>query len=289
MPSLAVRTLSLLFRVTRKHPMASPERARRKIAAPKDDPAPPTWFTERYEVERRRVGDFDSYTVSPRARAAERTVLYVHGGSYVNEISAWHWVFVARLADAGCRVEVPVYGLAPRYTHREALPFLEAVHRELSPGPLVLAGDSAGAGLVLAHTQRLGEDLARPRRLLLISPWVDLTMSHPDIRELDSADPWLSPVGLGEAALAWSGGDDLADPRLSPLNGPMEGLPPTDVYVGTRDLFWPDVRRLCDRMAEAGVAVDLQEERGALHVYPLVPCPEGRAARTRIIDTLRTV
>ncbi|OOC55009.1 MULTISPECIES: alpha/beta hydrolase fold domain-containing protein [Nocardiopsis] len=295
MPSLAVRSLSLLLRVARKRPMATLEEARRQITAPKRDPAPPAWFAERYGVGVRRVGGFDSFTVPPRGRETpERVVLYVHGGSYVHEISHWHWVFVARLADAGCLVEVPAYGLAPRHTHREALPFLEAVHRELptDAGPLVFAGDSAGAGLALSYTQSLlGEEAGSgppmPRRLVLISPWVDLTLSHPDIRELDRVDPWLSPVGLRESALAWAGGDDLADPRLSPVNGPMEGLPPTDLHIGTHDLLLPDVRRLRDRLVEAGVAVDLQEEKGAFHVYPLVPYPEGRAARDRIIAALR--
>lgn len=293
MPSLAVRALSPLFRVTRKRPMATRESAWKRITAAKADPAPPAWFSRRHTVDVRRVGGFDSYTVVPRG-GVERVVLYVHGGSYVHEISPWHWRFIATLADAGCLVEVPIYGLAPGYTHREAFPFLEAVHRELPTdgGPAVFMGDSAGGGLALAYAQSLlGEEGSTasplPRRLVLIAPCVDLTFSHPDIRELDRIDPWLGPVGLRTAAEAWAGGDDLADPRLSPVNGPVEGLPPTDVYIGTHDLLLPDVRRLVERMRKAGVEVDLQQEAGLFHVYPLVPCPEGRAARERIISSLR--
>jgi acetyl esterase/lipase len=189
---------------------------------------------------------------------------------------------------------VPIYGLAPLHTHREAFGFLETVYRDLlaftSPERTVFAGDSAGAGLVLALTQDLEEaGLPLPARLVLISPWVDLTLSHPDIPLIEVRDPWLSPVWLAEAARAWAGGDDLTLPSLSPVNGPLGNLPPVDLYIGTVDVFHPDTRRLNDMIALAGGNAELYEEEGAIHVFPLVPSPEGRRARARILRTLRTI
>jgi epsilon-lactone hydrolase len=99
-------------------------------------------------------------------------------------------------------------------------------------------------------------------------------------------DPWLTPAGLIEAGAAWAGGDEPAQPRLSPVNGPVAGLPPTDIYIGGRDLFLPDVRRLSQRARTAGWPLNLIEEPGAVHVYPLVPAPEGRHARNRIVASL---
>lgn len=294
MSSLAMRLLAAGLRRTRKRPVQSVDGARKRLHAPKDDPAPPLWFTRRHRVDRRSVGGFDSYTVLPAHGEPARSVLYVHGGSYVSEISPWHWVMVAHIVDEGFRVEVPIYGLAPEHTHREAFGFLVAVYRELlaytSPERTVFAGDSAGAGLILALTQSLAEQgLPRPARLLLISPWVDLTMSHPDIPLIEVRDPWLSPVWLSEAARAWAGGDDLDLPALSPVNGPLADLPPVDLYIGTADVFHPDTRRLNDMIALAGATSELYEEEGAIHVFPLVPSPEGRRARARILRTLRTV
>ncbi|WP_190394380.1 alpha/beta hydrolase fold domain-containing protein [Nocardiopsis quinghaiensis] len=292
MPSLVARVLSLAFRVARKRPMETVEGARQRISEPKDDPAPPAWVAKRHGITRRAVGDFDSYTVLPREGRPDKAVLYVHGGTYISEISPWHWVLISRMADAGCRVEVPLYGLAPRHTYREAFGFLQAVYRELlehvDAGRTVFAGDSAGAGLALALAQTLPEvDLPRPARLILVSPWVDLTMSNPDIVEVEGDDPWLSPVGLKEAARAWAGGEHLAAPRLSPVNGVLSGLPPVDLYIGTHDVFLPDTRRLHAMIAEAGGAAELHEEAGAFHVYPLVPVPEGSRARARIIGTVQ--
>lgn len=293
MPSVTTRALSLLFRVTRKPQLATVERARRRIDAPKDDPAPPAPLRHRYRVTEREVAGFPVYTVqSSDGPEPQRAVLYLHGGAYVSSITPWHWRLIALMADQGCRVEVPLYGLAPGHTHREAHPFLDRVWADLvadvPASRTVLAGDSAGGGLAVALDQRrVARGQEGPARMILIAPCVETTLTHPGIAEIEPHDPWLATVGLHECVRAWAGGDDPADPRLSPLYGAHEGTAPMDVYVGTHDLLLPDLRRLRERRSAAGARTDLITCPGAFHVYPLVPCPEGRRARLRILASLR--
>jgi acetyl esterase/lipase len=73
---------------------------------------------------------------------------------------------------------------------------------------------------------------------------------------------------------------------VSPLNGSYDALPRTLVLCGTRDLLVPQVRETVRRAADAGVAVTYREEAGLLHVYPLLPVREARAARSEIADFL---
>jgi epsilon-lactone hydrolase len=113
-------------------------------------------------------------------------------------------------------------------------------------------------------------------------------MGNPDIPRVEVRDPWLSRAGLHEAASAWAGGDDPTDPRLSPLNGPLTGLAPIDVYVGTRDICLPDSLLLRDRALAEGAPLRLTVCEGAVHVYPLVPAPEGRAAAREIVREIAT-
>ncbi|WP_218566809.1 alpha/beta hydrolase [Vallicoccus soli] len=264
---------------------------------------PPEEITSRYAVSERRVGDFTCYTVAPPGGDFTHAVLYLHGGSYINEITSQHWSFIARLVEAGARAEVPIYGLAPQHTYREAYPLLIDVYRDLlgdlgsddaearaggSDGVGVsVVGDSAGAGLALGFAQSLqAARLPQPRQLVLLSPWLDLTLSNPDILRVQRRDPWLSRVGLLEVAKAWSGGDDPTDFRLSPLNGPLAGLPPVAIYVGTRDILHPDAVKLRDRLEAAGVPVRLEVAKGAFHVYVLAPVPEGRRAASTIVRDL---
>ena len=118
---------------------------------------------------------------------------------------------------------------------------------------------------------------------MLLSPWLDLTLSHPDLPAVERHDPWLDSTGLRVAAAAWAGGDDPTDPRLSPGGGPVAGLAPVHLYVGTREICLPDSLALGERARSEGAPVEVTVCEGAVHVYPLVPAPEGRAARRQIV------
>jgi epsilon-lactone hydrolase len=289
MTSLQMRAVSLAVRLVYRPRMATAERARKRLAEPKKPSGPPTGLRKRHDVRSRQVGGFPCHTVTPRGRTADRAAVYLHGGAYFSEISPQHWALVSRLADAGVRVEVPSYGLAPEHTYREAYPFVTAVYRDLlaevDASAVTILGDSAGGGLALGLAQTLaGSGLPQPRRVVLLSPWLDLTLSHPDLPAVEARDPWLCSVGLAEAAKAWAGGDDPTDPRLSPGNGSLAGLAPIDLFVGTHEICLPDALQLQERARSEGVKVDVTVCEGAVHVYPLVPAPEGRAAARAIVD-----
>ncbi|WP_324277371.1 alpha/beta hydrolase [Blastococcus brunescens] len=291
MTSLQMRVIVAVLRLTRKRGMATAERGRRRVAAPKGPSGPPRSLRTRHDVSTRRVGGFDCHTVAPRGGEAGRAAIYLHGGAYISEISPQHWTLISRMADAGVRVEVPSYGLAPQYTYRDAYPFLTDVYRELvadvPASQVSVVGDSAGGGLALGLVQLLGAaGLPQPGRVVLVAPWLDLTLGNPGLPAVEARDPWLSSAGLHEAAKAWADGDDPTDPRLSPINGSLAGLPPTDLYVGTRDICLPDAHLLRDRAEAAGAALRLVVCEGAVHVYPLVPAPEGRAAAREIVATV---
>ena len=273
-----MRGVALVLRATRRRTWVDVERARRRMEQPKQEAPPSRGLLRRHEISQRAVDGFPVWTVRPQRESS--AAVYLHGGAYMAGIAPQHWALIGRLADAGVRVEVPLYGLAPPHTHRDAYPFLREVWAglvdEVPSGGPVLAGDSAGGGLALGLAQELvagGAPL--PARLVLLSPWLDLTLGNPEMAEYERRDPWLAKAGLVEAGRAWAGGDDPTAPRLSPGHGPLAGLPPIALFVGTREIAYPDVTALAREAAAAGVDVDLTVADGAVHVYPLVPAPEG--------------
>ena len=282
-----MNAVGLVLRATSRPAWTTPEGGRRRLAAPKREAPPPRRLTRRLDVSQRTVEGFPCWTVRPRTEPVAAAV-YLHGGAYLAGIVRQHWALIGRLADAGVRVEVPLYGLAPQHTYRDAYPFVSAVYRQLAaeapPGGLVLAGDSSGGGLALGLTQELVADGGRvPDRLVLLSPWLDLTLSHPQLPAFERDDPMLARPGLVEAGLAWAGGDDPTAPRLSPRNGPPAGLPPLSLFVGTREIGCPDAVDLAAAASDAGVQVRLTVVDGALHDYPLLPAPEGRAGARAVV------
>ncbi|WP_395639447.1 alpha/beta hydrolase fold domain-containing protein [Pseudolysinimonas sp.] len=239
------------------------------------------------EVEHRR--GWPLYTVTPVGGAPRGTVVYVHGGGWVNEIAVQHWRLVADIAiRTGATVLVPIYPLIPFGTAGEVVAEVAELVRETLPhGPVALAGDSAGGQIALSTALRLRDtDAVVLPATVLLSPALDLTWSNPRIPEVQPSDPWLAVPGGRVLAEEWRGDLDLRDPQVSPLAGDLHGLGPVTVLTGTRDVLNPDAHLLVEKLRAAQVPVDLHEAVGSVHVYALLPTPNGHAGRATILATL---
>ncbi len=277
------------LRATRKKGYRTVEAGLRSMAHAR--PAAPTPGDLAGRLTTEALGGGEVVTVRARSDAVPRpgTLVYLHGGAFINGIQAQHWSLITHLADTtGRAVHVARYPLAPAHDVRDAEAFLAALHERLAPpAPLHVLGDSAGGTLTLLLAQsRAGGSIAG---LTLIAPWLDLSMTNPAIAAVERRDPWLTRAGMLPIAAHWAAGRELTDPTVSPIYGDLHGLPPTLVLVGSRDICRPDCDRLRER-APAGSDLTVHVEPGSPHDYPLLPTPEGRRARDAIsAHVLRTL
>ena len=216
-------------------------------------------------------------------------VLYLHGGAYINGFNAHQWRFMDRLArETGCAIAAPAYHLAPWADYARAYDDLTALYRTLleeNPGRrLILMGDSAGGGLALGLAEALaGAGEALPERLILFSPWVDVSMDNPDIAGYLAVEPILHFDLVKVHGQYWAGEADTRHWQVSPLFGDMTHLPPVTIYCGTRELLYPDILLARDQLAAAKVDVTLRVGQGLNHDWPLMPIPEAEAAFREIV------
>ncbi|MCU1480305.1 MAG: hypothetical protein JWQ19_1091 [Subtercola sp.] len=148
-----------------------------------------------------------------------------------------------------------------------------------------LGGDSAGGGLALGQALRL-RDAGRPApaALILLSPWVDVTMTNPAIPATAPLDHMLGAGGLAEAGRLWAGETDVRSPLVSPLFGALDGLPPVYTYQGDHDILVADAKKLTRGIRSAGGQAELRLYRGAIHVFVGAPwTPEARRRALRHI------
>jgi acetyl esterase/lipase len=235
--------------------------------------------------------DWPVYTITPIGTTPVGSVVYVHGGGWVNQIAGQHWHLAAQIAaEANTTVTVPIYPLVPFGTAAAVAAGVgELVRRNVSRyGATCLAGDSAGGQIALSVALALRDEhnVTLPHTVLL-SPALDLSWSNPLIPSVQPSDPWLATPGGQVLAELWRGDRDILDPVVSPLMGELTGLGPITLFSGTRDVLNPDAHLLVEKAAEAGVDLEFHEGDGQVHVYPLLPTAVGRAARATIVQRLR--
>lgn len=226
------------------------------------------------------------HTVTPTKKPPRATVIYLHGGGWMHEAATTHWKWVQRLADeTSATVVMPAYPLAHEGgTAETVVPRVAELCGE-AENPVILMGDSAGASIAMSASLLLAKRDTPVALTVLISPPLDLRFNNPEIDARQPDDPWLVKEGQLEVAEMWIG-EHGEDPILNPFFGDPRGLNRLIVFSGTRDILNPDTRLFINRLRDAGADVEYHEQPGHLHVYPLLPTPEGREARRSIIEAV---
>jgi acetyl esterase/lipase len=278
-----------------KRELSSPQltigRANEHVLRP-ESYAPPKNIDATVRIAVRTVAGWPVYTVTPRTGPVNRRALYVHGGAWVHEISPFHWWLVAGLAaSTGTEFTVPIYPLVPRGTAAEVVSGVADLAAQLVTGAgasaVVLLGDSAGGNIVLAAAQLMRDrGVAAPRDVVLIAPVIDMTFSDPLIYRIEPRDPWLNVPGPKAAAELWRGELPIEHPLVSPVNAPLAGIGRITLFSGTRDITHADAITLAKKARAEGHPLDFHQRANMIHVYPLLPVPEGAEARATIRDVL---
>jgi monoterpene epsilon-lactone hydrolase len=235
---------------------------------------------------------------SERADPERPVMLLLHGGGYTSGSPRTHRELAFRLASAcGCSVILPDYRIAPEHPCPAAVEDAVVSYRWLleqgfDPDRIVIAGDSAGGGLVAATLVALRDlDVPQPAAAVLLSPWVDLTLSGSSYDTRAASDPFITRSGLERAAAHYLAGRDPADPIASPLFADLRGLPPMLIHAGSHEILESDSILFADAAAQANVDVRLKVWDGLWHVFHFWAgdVPEAREALAEIGAYVRAV
>lgn len=214
-----------------------------------------------------------------------RAILYCHGGGYTSGNLDYSRILASKLAHVtGCQVLAFEYRLAPEH------PFPAApqdavrtwdylMHLGFGARDVMLAGDSAGGNLALVLTHQLKAAGRRlPARIVLFSPWTDMTASGKSYQEKAELDPMLTLDYIKAVREVYAPGCDLSSPLLSPLFGSFESFPPTLIQVGSNEILLSDSVRLRDRMLQAKVSCRLEVWAEMWHVFQMFPMKRATEA-----------
>ena len=215
---------------------------------------------------------------SPRTDAG--TMLYFHGGGYrLGAPEPWA-AFADSLRDAtGCTIIVPDYRLAPEHPFPAALHDAVGIYAELSGvEPLIVAGDSAGAGLAAALVLAAHRAGARPSQaLVLISPMLDLRAEDETYESRAETDRFFSRANMLECAALYLQGHAADDPLVSPIHADAIAFPRTMILTGGAEVLLGEAIRFADKLARGGKTVTLHVAENSGHVWPMLEASSDAA------------
>lgn len=217
------------------------------------------------------------YSPDASAVAPLPLVVYFHGGGWLLGSVDSHDGITRRLAlAAGMAVLSVGYRRGPEARFPTAVDDAVAAVRwavahaadlNADARRLALAGDSAGGNLATVAAALLrGDDTVRVRHQLLVYPVTTC--------DLDGGfDAAYEGIMLYLDELQWhqdnylASPEQAADPRVSPLNGDLTGLPPATVILAECDPIRPQGASYAHALRDAGVEVSEHEYPGMLHGF----------------------
>lgn len=227
-------------------------------------PAPSEWF-------------------APRGQASHGFVFYVHGGSFVAERSPRITQLVAKFAAAAeARVFAPSYRLAPEHPCPAAVEDIVAAwawyHETWPDEPVVALAESAGCAILLAALQQARDrGLPMPCGVVLLSPWVDLSLQSWSVATASLLGTTVHTMeSLAIYARFYLGGLSPVDPIASPMFGSFEDFPPTLIHASRGDILYDDAVRVAERMRDAGADLTVRLWSEETHVWERMNTPKAK-------------
>lgn len=201
--------------------------------------------TDGWEKQMLKAGEADLERYDYPAAKTNRILLQLHGGAYVQKLDDLYRITA------------------------------------LTQGKLI------GARTVYSLDYRVAPEAVYPAALILQSPWTDMGTSRvsrvTNFKKdliLGEGTPFSGPV----VEAAYAGKLPVDDPRLSPVNADLRGLPPMLIQAGSYEVFLSEIEDLARKAGEAGVLTTLTVYPGMSHDFALC-LPELQES----IDSLKEI
>jgi acetyl esterase len=257
----------------------SPDDGRRGLRAMTVDLVQPDDVIQVGSVENFEVpggaGNRPARLYRPDGAGPVPTTIYLHGGGFVIGDLDTHDQLCRRICRDAQTVVVSVdYRLAPEHPFPAGVEDAIAAARwaadnleELGGNDvLAIGGDSAGGNLSAVAAQSMPDRIAAQ---LLLYPATDMAGDYPSREE--NARGYFLELEMMEWFFVHYTRDveHIApeDPRLSPLHGKLDGLPPAVVATAEFDPLRDEGEVYADKLTEAGVHVDKIRYDGLIHGF----------------------
>ncbi|MCR4944154.1 MAG: alpha/beta hydrolase [Clostridium sp.] len=250
----------------------------------------PDKFKKEYTVREKFVDGYRMETIY-KGNITKEHIYFLHGGAYVLEACPGHKDFVEKLADMGFTITYIDYPLAPESTAEKTIDVVikgyNKIIQEYSDSNFYLLGDSAGGGLAVSLAIIIRDEKMKiaPKKSVLISPWLDISLSNKEVLEYDKIDPALPLDECFNAGVKYRGNIDEKDPRVSPIYGDLNNLGEFFIIYTDSEILNPDCRLFKDKIEKiSGSTVKTFVETETVHDYIILEGKEKSEKALKMIE-----
>lgn len=253
---------------------------------------PPAKLFELHTIRSRELNKRKIWTLEPKGIEPNKYILYLHGSGYSKSFQNYHWSFISTIvSSSNSTIITPDYPLSTHSTITDVFDFLLSMYQNLidtyGESNIVLMGDSAGGGMALALAELLVEKkLPQPSQIILLCPWLDVTLSNPQIDKNEPSDLILNRIVMQELGKQYVKDTSETHYLASPIYGAIKRLAPITLFIGTEDLLLADCRKLKIRAESEPMIFNYREFKGMVHNWMFLPIPDAKKAISMIVDQI---
>ena len=262
-----------------------------------DGPRPDLVIQRTWNRATTEIDGSELHLLTPKTGSTGRLLFYCHGGAFVVGPSAIEWLFATRVAsELGYDLALFDYPKVPEVNSSTimaaTMDAYELLTERYDPTQFVMTGMSAGGGLaasLMLQLARAGK--SQPAACLLVSPWLDMMISHPDATSADRTDHLLPLNILRRDGELYAAERNPKDPLVSPrfmAAAEFAKMAPTVVVAGELELLLGEATEYVTNLSQAGASSTLVVEPYGQHAGVLSPTPEGSQALDRALSELKS-
>jgi len=218
----------------------------------------------------------------------EKHIFYFHGGAYTLQANMMHWRIIEHiLKKIQCKITFVDYPLVPECTCIDALNMVMNAYLDLCNSgqqEIVLMGDSAGGGLALSLAQKIKANNIKPKpsKIILLSPWLDVSMENEISEDQAARDLILNKSTLKIIGKKYAGELNTKSYLCSPLYGNTVDIGEIALFTGTSEILNAEAKKLKKKVLKSNSDLVYHEYKDMQHVWVGFPIPEAKDAMEEV-------
>ena len=244
----------------------------------------PFFIKSKYKVVSNDYKKFEFHTINQKSKN-NKHILYFHGGALCLNGSISHWMMIDKwVKKTDAKASYLIYPMIPEYKTDKIYEIAFDMYRRIvklyPEDEMILIGESAGALIILSIMQLINlKEAKKPKLIVLISPWLDITLSNYDIKDFVEDDKILS-VERFKGIEAYETKDSKVVPPIAYLYSEK-----ITIYAGTHDILYPDMHLF----ESINPNIDMHVFQGCPHVFPLLPMKQSSIVHESIIKHIENL